>query len=183
MLQNLSYDSITDMLEEIAENGDMYGYSYSYEGYYAEYKDHFDELSAGAYELLEEIRFTSLRDHWDDMTVALLGQTTKVLGFDSVQNDYFGMLNHEEDWAVEEAMKRLERFTKRDLITNFRRVLVTLVSFFDIKAAHDCLTSIVEELDERAAIMKGAYGNLGGVKSEDDIDQLIKNMPNRAWIE
>jgi len=96
---------------------------------------------------------------------------------------YFSMLNSAEDWAIEETEKRLERLMKRDLIVHFRNVLVTLVTFFDIKAAHDCLASIIEKLDERVAIMKSMYGSLAGVKSEDDVELLIKNMPQRAWIE
>ena len=71
----------------------------------------------------------------------------------------------------------------------FRKVLCTVVIFYDIKAAHDCLTSIVEELDERAAIMKRKddmvnklYEDLTG-KNAEQFDEIVKNMPQRMWVE
>jgi len=189
MLEKLDYGSITNWLYEIGENGDMYGYDGGDDGYYQEYKELFDDLSDGAYVLLEALEESNARDNWDDMTVALLGQTQKVLGFNAAEEDYFGMLNREEDWAVEEAKKRLERMTKADLIKNFRMVLVTLVSFFDLKAAHDCLTSIVQELDEKGALLaqknekiNQIYGDLTG-KNGKQFDDLIANLPQRMWVE
>jgi hypothetical protein len=170
MLQRLNLTDISDFLYEISDNGDMHGYNRDEEGesgYYQEYKDQFDELSAGAYTLWESLQNIDLREHWDDMTVALLGETQKVLGFDSIEQDYYGMLGRwDEEFAVEEAIKRIERLNKRDMIKCFRNVMVALTLFFDIKAAHDCLTSIVQELDERAAYM-----------------QANGTPPQRAWVE
>ena len=170
MLQTLNLDDIIENLFEISENGDMYGYARDEKdeaGYYQEYKDQFDELSAGAYFLLEALRDFDIRDHWNDMTVALLGETHKVLGYDAIEQDYFGMLGRwDEEFAVEEAVKRIERLSKRNMIKCFRKVMVTLVSYFDIKAAHDCLTSIVQELDEHVAYM-----------------QENGKPPQRAWVE
>jgi len=169
MLQALNLYDIKSYLSEISENGDMYGYERSEEnesGYYQEYKEQFDELSAGAYTLYEALLNYNVEEHWDDMTVALLGETHKVLGYDVAQTDYFGMMSYEEDWAVEEAIKRIERLNKRDMIMCFRKVMAALVSYFDIKAAHDCLTSIVQELDERAAFM-----------------QSDGHPPQRVWVE
>ena len=137
-------DDILKTLYEIAENGDPFGYESSESGYYQEYKEQFDELAIGASSLLDALTEHDLREHWDDMTVCLLGQTTTVLGFDSVEMDYYHMADPlYEDLAVQEAQKRLSRLTKADLIRTFRTVMVVLTSFFDIKAAHDCLTSVV----------------------------------------
>jgi len=192
MLQFLNYSDICDFLYEIIDNGDEYGYEREAAGeygYYQEYKDQFDELSGGAYNLLENLSDDYLNENWDNMTVALLGKTYRVLGFDSIETDYFGMLNCEEDWAVEEAISRIERMTKRDLIRCFRRVMTILVLFFDIKSAHDCLTSIVEELDERSALLKRKndtinrlYEDLTG-SGEEKFDSIIESIPQRMWVE
>ncbi len=49
MVDGFSLFQIMDFLEEITENGDMYGYEYGDESrYYHEYKELFDELAAGA---------------------------------------------------------------------------------------------------------------------------------------
>jgi hypothetical protein len=85
--------------------------------------------------------------------------------FDREESEYYSMMSSEEGWAVEEATKRIERLTKRELIRRFRKVLTLLLLFFDIKASHDCLISIVEELDERAAMKRGG------------------KPPQRSWVE
>jgi hypothetical protein len=100
------------------------------------------------------------------------------------------MLNPDcEDYAVEEAVKRIERLPKRDMIRIFRTVMTTLVLFYDIKAAHDCLTSIVEELDNRGAILTNKnneinrlYEDLTG-KNGEIFDSIIEQIPQRMWIE
>lgn len=195
MLQSLDLSSIVNYLYEISENGDMYGYDGGEPGYYQDYKELFDDLAGGASALLDALNEYdgygggTIKDFWDDMTVALLGKTQRVLGFDAVEQDYFGMIDCQEDWAVEEAEKKLERYTKHDLIQSFRKVLVILVSFFDLKSAHDCLTSIVQELDEKGALLERKnekinqiYGDLTG-KNGEQFDSLIANLPQRMWVE
>lgn len=194
MLKSLNFYEIVEFLDEIGNNGDPYGYEREESGYYQEYKEQFDDLSCGAYRLWDALDNSdysdySLRDIWDDMTVALLGYQEKVLGFDQVEEDYFAMLTFLEDAAVQEAEKRLMRFTKEQLIKNFRKVLTTLVLFFDIKAAHDCLTAIVEELDERGAILERKnekinrlYEDLTGANAKD-FDEIIQGIPPRMWVE
>ena len=179
MLQHLNLGDITETLYEIFENGDMYGYENDEAGYYQEYKEQFDELSFGANSLLNALQEYDLSEHWDDMTVCLLGQTTTVLGYDSVEMDYYHMADpYCEDLAVQEAQQRLMRLTKEELIRTFRSVMVVLTSFFDIKAAHDCLTSIVQELNERAAIMERAFKKAGM-----DDNAPLPALPMRSWVE
>lgn len=171
MLERLNFSEVVESLYEIMQNGNAEGYDdEQYDGYYNEYREEFNLLSEGA-ELLfdslneQELKDYSLKDYWDDITVGLLGVKYTVLGFDSTSLDYYSMLNDEEDLAVEKAKKRLMRMTKQELIDNFSNVLRTLLLFFDLKASHDCLVSIVQELDERAAAMKSG------------------NTSNRMWVE
>lgn len=197
MLQTLNLFAIKDYLYEIGDNGDCYGYDRCEDGesgYYQEYKELFDELSTGAYRLEEALQEYSsgysLDENWDDMTVALLGYRQKVLGFDTAEDDYFAMLDpYLEDLAVEEAEKRVKRLSKDEMIRTFRNVMVTLTLFFDIKAAHDCLTSIVEELDYRGAMLEEKnnrinqlYEDLTG-KNGEEFDRIIEQIPQRMWIE
>lgn len=190
-LKKLSIYDICSMLDEIMEDGDMYGYAdSSAEGYYNEYKDQFDDLSGLAYRLQEAITDYDLQENWDDATVGLLGDIYTVLGYDVEEMDYFHLFNrYEEDLAQSEAVKRLLRLTKMELIQLFSRVLAGIVIFYDIKAAHDCLCSIVCELDDRAAIMRRKddalnylYKDLTG-KNEEDFDDLVRSLPDRMWVE
>ena len=81
MLYRLSLDDIRSDLEEISEAGDYYGYEGESLGeYYDEYRPLFDELSAGAYDLLDGISRLEEYDGedfagWDDFTVALIALT------------------------------------------------------------------------------------------------------------
>lgn len=190
ILRYLDYSSICDWLYEIAENGDPFGYDSDVTGYYQDYKDQFDELSVGAYSLLEALGEYDIEENWDDMTVTLLGYREKVLGYDAAEADYFYMADpYCEDLAVREAEKRLMRLTKSELIRIFRRVMSTLVMFFDIKAAHDCLTSIVQELDEHSAVfaqkdaeINRLYKDLTG-RNAEQFDAIVDNLPQRMWVE
>lgn len=159
MLQRMGMDDIREDLEEISEAGDYYGYEGESLGeYYDEYRPLFNELSAGAYDLLETIERMQEFDGdsfagWDDFTVALIGPVRKVLGYDSGEMDYFEMMAYDEDAAVQEAEKRLQRLTKAQLIKMFRRVMIALVAYWDIKGSFDTLSAVVNELDSRAAIL------------------------------
>lgn len=198
ILADLSYDAMTEWLEEIGENGDPDGYEDSeIEGYYSDYKEQFDELSAGAWAMYEELTdysyynddYDSFQAVWNDMTVGLLGDLYTVYGYDATQLDYYKLTSFEEELAVQECEKRLMRLTKQELIRNFRKVLMTIVMFYDIKAAHDCLTSIVSELDERGALLEQKnerinllYKDLTG-RSSEAFDAEIENLPPRMWVE
>ena len=198
ILADLSYDAITLWLEEIGENGDPNGYEDSeIEGYYNDYKEQFDELSAGAWTMYEAMtdysyyndEYDSFQAIWNDMTVGLLGDLYTVYGYDATQLDYYKLTSFEEELAVQECEKRLMRLTKQELIRNFRKVLMTIVMFYDIKAAHDCLTSIVSELDERGALLEQKnerinllYKDLTG-RSSEAFDAEIENLPPRMWVE
>lgn len=197
LADSLSFENICEWLEEVGDNGDMYGYEdTSIEGYYNDYKEQFDDLSAGAWDMYEQLTsynyyggYEETSDLWDDMTVGLLGDLYNVYGFDPAELDYFKISSFEEDLAVQECEKRLMRLTKQQLISNFRKILMTLVMFFDLKAAHDCLTSIVEELDEKGALLERKnerinllYEDLTG-KSGELFDNEIANLPQRMWVE
>lgn len=189
MLQTLSLSDIYTWLYEIVENGDPYGYENSEEGYYQEYKEHFDELSSGAYSMLEALDDYNLKENWDDMVVALLGSTHRVLGYDAIETDYFHILAFEEEWAQQEAIKRIKRLSKSDMILCFRKVMTTLVLFFDLKSAHDCLTSIVEELDERNVIFRQKGMEIDRLyqdltpKDDTEFEAAVSNLPQRMWVE
>ena len=159
MMDRLNLQDIVRDLEEISESGDYYGYEGESLGeYYDEYRPLFDELSTGAYDLLETMERMQEFDGeafagWDDFTVALIGPVRKVLGYDSDGMDYFEMLSYDEDGAVQEAEKRLQRLTKAQLIEMFRRVMIALVAYWDIKGSFDTLSAVVNELDNRASAM------------------------------
>lgn len=193
-LKDLNLVAIKEFLWEISDNGDMYGYAGGDEGYYQDYKDQFDDLAGMASNLLEALNDDYfIGENWDDMTVALLGNTERVLGYDWVEQDYFAMCSpYSEDAAVQEAENRIMRLTKREMLGAFRLVLGTLLAFFDIKTAHDCLVSIVQELDEKGAILElknreinRLYEDYTGSSGGKELDAIIEGISprSRLWVE
>ena len=193
MLDGLNLESIQNELCSMSENGDYFGYDDRDEGsYYDEFRELFNEISGGAYDLNEAIsNWRDMMDSaWDDLTVGMLGDTQRVLGFDTMERDYYHMTEpYMEDWAQDEARKRVEHWTKREMMSNFRFVLATLVSYLDLKAASDTMLAGVSELDYRGALLEAKtsridqiYTDLTG-KSAEAFEDELKNIPGRMWVE
>lgn len=192
MLKNLNLDEILEQLSLIEDAGDPFGYEVEFDksGYYDDYKDLFNDLSAKAYQLNDVISESCIvREHWDDMTVTLLGDVYNMVGYDGIEMDYFDLVNgFEEGSAIEAAEKRILRLKKEEMLACFRRVLGTLLAFYDVKTAYDCLSSVVNELDEKAAMLEMKNKEINKLYSdytEDNIDNIIaKISPNcRLWVE
>lgn len=193
MLDGLDLGSIQNELYDMSENGDCWGYDDRDEGsYYDEFRELFNEIAAGATDLNEAIdsRCGMMDGAWDDMTVGMLGDTQRVLGFDTVERDYYRMTEpYMEDWAQDEACKRVEHWTKREMMGNFKFVLSTLVSYLDLKAASDTMLAVVAELDYRGAILEEKtnridqiYSDITG-KSAEQFEKELENLPQRMWVE
>lgn len=193
MLDGLDLGSIQNELYDMSENGDCWGYDDRDEGsYYDEFRELFNEIAAGATDLNEAIdSWRGMMDGaWDDLTVGMLGDTQRVLGFDTVERDYYRMTEpYMEDWAQDEACKRVEHWTKREMMGNFKFVLSTLASYLDLKAASDTMLAVVAELDYRGAMLEEKtnridqiYSDITG-KSAEQFEKELENLPQRMWIE
>ena len=198
MLAYLNLSDMYSMLYEIAENGDSLGYDTPNEcEYYYQYAELFTELSVGANEIMmgiDEITsdYEYDEDKWNALSVDLLGRQEEVLGYDPVQEDYFAMLDpnsRENQAAIDEAEKKCKRMTKSELLKTFKQILTTITLFYDIKSAHDCLTAVVIELEEKGALLEKKndeinrlYKDLTG-SNEKEFDRLIAKLPQRMWVE
>ena len=193
MLGGLDLGSIQNELYDMSENGDFWGYDDRDEGsYYDEFRELFNEIAAGATDLNEAIdsRCGMMDSAWDDLTVGMLGDTQRVLGFDTVGRDYYRMTEpYMEDWAQDEACKRVEHWTKREMMGNFKFVLSTIVSYLDLKAASDTMLAVVAELDYRGAMLEEKtkridqiYSDITG-KSAEQFEKELENLPQRMWVE
>lgn len=193
MLDGLDLGSIQNELYDMSENGDCWGYDDRDEGsYYNEFRELFNEIAAGATDLneaIDEWRDT-MDGAWDDLTVGMLGDTQRVLGFDTVERDYYRMTEpYMEGWAQDEACKRVEHWTKREMMGNFKFVLSTLVSYMDLKAASDTMLAVVSELDYRGAMLEEKTNRIDQIytditgKAAEAFEDELKNIPGRMWVE
>lgn len=130
---------------------------------------------------------------YDDCTVALIGNRYQTIGYDVVEEDYYGLTRYEQELTQTEAGKRLMRLTKADMISAVGQCLGTLLAFLDLRQSYDYLKAIFDILrDENPSLLKqikeidaayeaadkvGWYGWYPEVKR---FDALLGNLPERA---
>lgn len=124
-----------------------------------------------------------------------------ILGYDAYEQDYFG-LSCEEAWAEDESKKVLKRMTKDEIIAASRQCFRVYQSFIGLRHRYDCLKAAMDILRDQDT------GYLQMVKQIEDVyekadketegfrwiftgkrsalielDRLIENMPQEAWIQ
>jgi hypothetical protein len=154
-IDKLDLDSISSDVDDMAE----FEWNYEYSERNEDFQIFFSDISARAQqlsELLYQYRedFYEKEDFrgWNDFCVVLLGGTHTIRGFDFVEMDYFmlferGWGGYGERLAMEEAQKRLERFTKAELINRWQKVLTILTAYLELKSAYDALTGALDFLE------------------------------------
>ncbi|MGN0489310.1 MAG: hypothetical protein ACI4HO_08625 [Ruminococcus sp.] len=205
-LDGLNRDDIVSGLYEMSETCDNIAYSYDEENILDaldgdeeaafEFQLTFSELSGDINNMLERIGEWEINEHLDDLLVGVgigAGSHYSLVGFDSFENDYYRLGAYEYDYAAEEAAKRLERLTKKDLIRAAGDAVSVLIYYLDIKYRYDYLFTEFDVIKaENAAILKtvkeieGLYE--AAVKSPyskeaTTFDNLLAVLPDKLWIE
>ena len=130
--------------------------------------------------------------------MALIGNRYQVIGFDTYEEDYFGLTNYESGLAQTESGKRLMRKTKAEIIATVGQCLGILISFLDLRQQYDYLkatfdilrdqnTSMLQQIKEiEKAYLEMVATDAFGDKNADAerrFDQLLAALPDRCWIE
>ncbi len=74
---------------------------------------------------------------FNDCTVALIGNRYDVIGYDTIEEDYYGLTNYEMELATTEAGKRLMRKTKVEIISTIGQCFGILMAFLDLRQQYD----------------------------------------------
>ncbi len=133
---------------------------------------------------------------FNDCTVALIGNRYDVIGFDSVEEDYFGLTGYEIGLATTEAGKRLMRKTKAELISVIGQCFGILMAFLDLRQQYDYLKATFDILrDENTSMLQmikeigrayelAAEDNFHSWKpSVQEFNRLLEMLPQKAWVE
>lgn len=205
-LQSMGWDQIMAELEEITEACDDVSYYIGdtdalleafdgddEEAY--EFRFAFSDLSAKCVQLSDAMYEWEARDDFDDCTVALIGNRYDVVGFDSLEEDYYSLTRYEEELATTEAGKRLMRKTKAEMIASIGQAIGTLLAFLDLRERYDYLKATMDILrDENHSILQAvkqieeAYEKAmehpcSWNKDWRAFDRLTEMLPDRMWIE
>ena len=161
-----------------------------------EFKLAFADLEGKADQLSEILYDYESTEVFDDCTVALIGNRYDVVGFDSVEEDYYSLCRYEADLAVTESGKRLMRLTKAEMLSTIGQSVGVLLAFYDLRQQYDYLKATMDILrDQNKSLLQvikeidGAYEaaeaeNFYNWKPETKrLDRLLEQLPERTWIE
>lgn len=165
-----------------------------------EFKMMFGDLCAECDSMISDLDEEWVPDYFDRFFVAIGAGNDfgGLLGFDSYEQDYFG-LSCSEAFAEDESKKALERLTKSDLIAAARQCFRVYQSFIALRHRYDCLKAAmdilrdqntgylqmvkqIEEMYEKAD--KKSFGfRYEHCKEVIELDRILGNMPQEAWIQ
>lgn len=206
-LAELGYEQIRDRLYEINDecanirwimDGDIDTLTNALDGDEEEayeFRMMFAELSAECEQLWSAIDEYE-EQHFDDCSVALIGNRFEAVGYDDFQEDYYSLTSYESELAVSESGKRIMRMAKPEMLQEIGRALGIILSFQNVQYKYEYLKATMDILNgENASFLQtikdieAAYekANDDGFheweRSVREFDRLIGDLPDKTWIE
>lgn len=159
-----------------------------------EFRMAFSDLQCKAEQLFDEISEAEsygLSEYFDDCTVSLIGNRYNLVGYDSYEEDYFSLVSSESSWAVSETNKRVMRMTKQEIIEKVGQCVGITLAFMDLRQQYDYLKATFDILrDENTSLLQTikdiekAYNEFqDSYQKEKEFDLLVKNLPEKMWVE
>jgi len=159
-----------------------------------EFRMMFSVLSAKCCELIETLRGQYVTEHFDDFFVGALGGAYSMVGYDSFQEDWYGLTSFEAGLAQETSGKRLMKLTKENLIATAGQCVGVMMCFLEIRHSYDCLKSVFDALrDDRAELIgnvrtvEDLYDRMqedpGNYSLSKQFDEALWRLPDRVWVE
>lgn len=158
----------------------------------------FADLSAEVDRMLQDIWEIEEPERFDDILVASgLGRQKEMglFGYDDYVEDYFGLYPFENRWAEDESVKRLERLTKKELISQMAQSVAIAFSFIglenrygDLKASMDILRAQNKEYLDAVKHINEIYDRVNWEfpysyhKELEEIDAIAERLPQEAFL-
>lgn len=163
-----------------------------------EFKMMFADLSAECDKLRDD-----LQDDWNyvpecfDLFFVAIGAGAQggILGWDSYEQDYFG-IQCTEEFAEAESQKKLKNMTKDQLITNARYCFKIYQAYLGVQHRYDCLKAAMDILrDENTGYLKmvkqieetyekaSEEGFYTWKPATRDFIRFTDCLPQEAWIQ
>lgn len=94
-----------------------------------------------------------------------------LLGYDSFEQDYFG-IGCAEGWAEDEAKKKLKKMTKDELIDASRQCFKVFQAYMGLRNRYDSLKAAIDILRDQ---------NTGYLQAVKEIERLYEEASKDAW--
>lgn len=211
-LMDLGYFAITEKLEEIQEVCSEIHWAFdddetlinAFDGNEEdayEFKMAFTEIEGEAYQLRERLeeQFGYEDDPeraFDDCSVALIGNRYNAVGFDDYEEDYYSLTSYETHLATTEAGKRIMRKTKAEMLSVIGQVLGIILAFQNVQMKYEYLKAtidifrdsnisilqVIKTIEQKYADMFcDDYGK--SKRAEKEFEALVKELPDKYWVE
>lgn len=159
----------------------------------------FAQLSSDIDRMRQDMNEIKEPERFDDIMVASgIGDKPGygMLGYDVVEEDYFGIDPFLHGWAEKESVKRLERLTKKQLIEQMAQVICItfayqgiLQRYQDLKTAMDILRGHNKEYLDGVKAINELYESqdwsdrwAGYSKEANQIDEIAMRLPQEAFL-
>jgi predicted nuclease with TOPRIM domain len=160
-----------------------------------EFRIAFSDLEGKVEELSSMLYQSDAKEYFDDCTVGLIGNRYKTVGYDMMQEDYFGLTGYEAELAHTLSGQRMMKHTKQEMLSIIGQCLGIVMAFLDIRHSYDYLKAVFDILrDSNTALLKtikdieAAYyaaekeGFVSYAKETRRFESLLCMLPDIAWI-
>lgn len=204
-LDSLGWDQIYDQLQEIGEaccdvrwfiddDGDnILAAMDGDEDEVYEFKMAFADLEAKCEQLNDILQENyDIGYYFDDCTVALIGNRYNLVGYDTMEEDYYSLARYDATLAEKESAKRVMRWTKSEMIEKIGQCIGITLAVIDLRSSYDYLKATMDIIrGENMSIIKivkeieEEYNKVdeSGFYKSRDFDKLVSMLPERAWLE
>lgn len=165
-----------------------------------EFKMMFSDLSAECEQMYGDLQNEYMPEYFD-LFFAAANKGGEMLGFDVYEQDYYGLDSFESGLANEEAVKKMKRLTKDQLIETVQICFRVYQSYIGLQYRYDCIKAALDILrDENTGYLQmvrqieeayekadeetdGFRWEFNGGLALKELDSLIDNMPQDAWVQ
>lgn len=160
-----------------------------------EFKMAFSDLCAECERMIEDIQEEWVPECFDIFFVA--AGAVDLLGWDSYEQDYYGISQYESELAETDSRDRLKRMTKDELIDASRQCFKVYQAYIGLRNRYDSLKAAIDILrDQNTGVLQAVkeieklydaaqekQGNYAEYSKEwKEFERYADALPQEAWI-
>lgn len=164
-----------------------------------EFKMMFADLTAECEQMRDDLECGYIPEYFD-LFFAAVDKGGEMLGFDTYEQDYYGLDSYESILANREAVDRIKRLTKEQLIEALQCCFGVYQSYIGLQYRYDCIKAAldilrdqntgylqmvkqIEELYAKADEETQGFKYLFMGNTLKLFEEILENLPSEAWIQ
>lgn len=161
-----------------------------------EFRMMFSDLDCECEQISNLLDDEYVTEYFDEFFCRVAGGCVNVLGYDTVEEDYFKLTGYEGKMAQKESEKRLLRLTKQELLNAAEQCFGIASAFLNVRFKFDYLKATFDIIrDENTSYLetiKGIEKAYEKAAEQDfrvysketrEFERLVAELPPRAWLE